>query len=80
MIINFGENTILIFTFWGYCQIWSLHFSISQFGSCYFHIAVNLVPTINLLMELLMWQTVCTVGILKDDMTNKIIINFFISH
>ena len=32
-------------------SIWSLHFGSSQFGSCYFQLAVNLVPTVKLVME-----------------------------
>ena len=37
----FGENTILVPTFWGY----------SQFGPYYFQLVVNLVLTVNSLME-----------------------------
>ena len=32
-------------------SIWSLHFGSSQFGPCYFQLAVNLVPTVNLVTE-----------------------------
>ena len=56
-----GEIIILVLTFWDYNQfgpyilgsqsIWSLHFSNSQFGLCYFQVVVNLVPIVNSLME-----------------------------
>ena len=32
--------------------MWSIYFGNNQFGQCYFQFAINLVPTINSLMEI----------------------------
>ena len=64
----FGENTILVPTFWGQ-SIWSLYFCSNQFSLCYFQPEVNLIPTINSLTEnayvtngLHSWHTLCLHG------------------
>ena len=35
----------------GLKSIWFLHFGSNQFGPCYFQLAINLVLTVNLVME-----------------------------
>ena len=42
---HFGHNIL------GSWSIWSLHFGSSQFGFCYFQFVVNLILTVNSLME-----------------------------
>ena len=54
--------------------IWSLYFGNSQFSSCHFQLAFNLVPTVNSLTEnAYVVDSVCTIDILNIKILNKML-------
>ena len=60
--------------------IWFIHFSNSQFDSCYFELIINLVPTINLLTKnAYVAHGACIVSTLNTYVAIKLIIKNYLS-